>query len=321
MRDTYICQCGHNRSFHMPECRGSVQDRPEVGPVTCTCSGFNGKPIPVPPPRIYEKLVQRSEEWYEQRRGMVTASAVGQLIAMRKLGAIDYRCPDCSVAANESCRSKRDGAPIKTPHPARSEYARNQSSSTVIEPASNPESRSLTALLVAERITGWTDPTFVSDDMWRGIDDEPKARATYAEHHAPVTEVGFMVRDDWGFRIGYSPDGLVGDDGLIEVKSRRAKAHVGTILAGHPPIETMAQLQCALLVSGRDWIDYVSYCGGMALWVKRVFPQQKWFDAIVGAVRAMEENAAEMMRLYGEAVEGLPLTEREREFTSTELKL
>jgi hypothetical protein len=83
----------------------------------------------------------------------------------------------------------------------------------------------------------------------------------------------------------------------------------------------MAQLQCALLVSGRDWIDYVSYCGGMALWVKRVFPQQKWFDAIVGAVRAMEENAAEMMRLYGEAVEGLPLTEREREFTSTELKL
>jgi hypothetical protein len=46
----------------------------------------------------------------------------------------------------------------------------------------------------------------------------------------------------------------------------------------------MAQLQCGLLVSGRKWIDYVSYCGGMPLYVKRVEPDERWFDAIVEAV-------------------------------------
>jgi hypothetical protein len=81
-----------------------------------------------------------------------------------------------------------------------------------------------------------------------------------------------MVRDDWGFSLGYSPDGLVGDDGLIEVKCRRQKKHLQTILADEVPPENMAQLQCGLLVSGREWIDYVSYCGGMPMYVKRVYP-------------------------------------------------
>jgi hypothetical protein len=120
--------------------------------------------------------------------------------------------------------------------------------------------------------------------MLRGIEDEPRAVEVYSEHFAPVTTVGFMVRDDWGFSIGYSPDGLVGDDGLIEVKSRRAKKHLTTILADEVPVENMAQLQCGLLVSGREWIDYVSYCGGMPLYVKRVEPDQRWFDAITAAV-------------------------------------
>ncbi|MCP2163112.1 YqaJ-like recombinase domain-containing protein [Williamsia serinedens] len=179
-----------------------------------------------------------------------------------------------------------------------------------VKVASNDESRGLTALLTSERITGHTDPTFVSDDMWRGIEDEPKARAVYAEHYAPVTEVGFMTEDKWGFTIGYSPDGLVGDDGLIEIKSRRQKTQLTTILAGHPPIENMAQLQCGLLVSGRKWIDYVSYCAGMPLYVKRVLPDERWQDAIVAAVDAFERNAAESIRIYYESIVGYPKTER-----------
>lgn len=179
-----------------------------------------------------------------------------------------------------------------------------------IKPARNPESRSLTAQLVAERITGWTDPTYITDDMLRGIEDEPRARDAYAQRYAPVTEVGFMVRDDWGFRIGYSPDGLVGDNGLIEVKSRRAKKHLQTILADAVPPENMAQLQCGLLVSGREWVDYVSYCGGMPLWVKRVTPSPEWAAAIVDAVAEFEANGLEMESAYHRAVEGLAATER-----------
>jgi hypothetical protein len=115
-----------------------------------------------------------------------------------------------------------------------------------------------------------------------------------------------MVRDDWGFRIGYSPDGLVGDDGLIEVKSRRQKKQLQTIVSDEVPPENMAQLQCGLLVSGRAWIDYVSYCGGMPLYVKRVLPDPRWFEAIVAAVSAFEDTAADMVAAYHEATKGLP---------------
>lgn len=213
---------------------------------------------------IYPDILQGSDEWHAQRRGIVTASAVGKLITSKTL-----------------------------------------------QVASNQESRSLTATLVAERLTGFTDPMFVNDDMMRGIEDEPRARDKYSERYAPVVETGFMVRDIDGAKLGYSPDGIVGDDGLIEAKSRRPKVHIETILSGHPPIENMAQLQCGLLVSGREWIDYLSYCGGMPMWVHRVKPDQRWFDAITAAVQAFERNAAEMIRLYRESIEGFPETERE----------
>lgn len=207
-------------------------------------------------------LIQGSDEWLDQRRGIVTASVVGKLLT------------------------------------------------STLKVASNDTSRALVATLVAERITGWTDPVFVSDDMLRGSDDELRAVAVYAEHFAPVTTTGFMVRDDWGFDIGYSPDGLVGDDGLIECKSRRAKKQLQTIVDDEVPAENMAQLQCGLLVSGRAWIDYVSYCGGMPLYVKRVEPDPDWFDAIVAAVTAFELAASLMTEQYRDATKGLPTTER-----------
>ncbi len=258
----------------------------------------------------FPDLVQGTDEWLDKRRGIVTASVVGQLIATRKLGAIDYQCPACDAQPLEPCRSKvKAGAVIKNPHTERADYAKRQSD-TVIEPATGDVARGLTALLTAERITGWTDPTFISDDMMRGMDDEPIVRAKYSEHYAPVTESGFMVEDRWGFKIGYSPDGLVGDDGLIEIKSRRSKVQLTTIVSGEPPIENMAQLQCGLLVSGRKWIDYVSYCAGMPLWPYRVYPQQKWFDAIVAAVEAFENNAAEMIATYQQSIVDLHETER-----------
>jgi hypothetical protein len=211
---------------------------------------------------VLPDLVQGTEEWHDQRRGMVTASVVGRLL---------------------------------TP---------------TLEVADNDTSRGLTATLAAERITGYTDPTYVNDDMWRGIEDEPRAREKYSERYAEAVECGFMVRDDWGFKVGYSPDGLVGDEGLIEVKSRRQKKQLQTILADEVPPENMAQLQCGLLVSGRKWIDYVSYCGGMPLYVKRVEPDEQWFDAILETVDAFEVNVWAMQAAYKKATKGLAMTER-----------
>lgn len=179
-----------------------------------------------------------------------------------------------------------------------------------VKPADNMHSRALTSLLVAERITGWCEPEYVGHDMLRGSLDEPVARGIYAEHYAPVAEVGFMVRDDWGFRIGYSPDGLVGEGGLIEIKSRRPKVHVATVIADEVPADAVAQVQCGLLVSGREWCDYVSFCGGMPMWRKRVEPDERWFDAIVLAVNTFERAAEDMVARYQAAVAGLPATER-----------
>lgn len=262
--------------------------------------------------RILDNLDQGSPEWHDQRRGMVTASVVGSLLSVGKLGAIGYGCEKCHALANDSCVSLRDGKPIKTLHPERAATAEANRATAplVIEVANNETSRSLTKLLTAERLTGYTEDTFTSLDMERGREDEPRARDLYSEHHAPATVVGFMVRDDWGFPIGYSPDGLVGDEGLIEIKSRRQKNHLATVLADKVPMDNMAQAQCGLLVSGRSWIDYVSYCGGMPLWTKRVFPDQQWFDAIVQAVRTFESAAEDMANTYLTRVEGLPATER-----------
>jgi hypothetical protein len=67
-----------------------------------------------------------------------------------------------------------------------------------------------------------------------------------------------MRRDEDGWTLGYSPDGLVGDDGLIEIKAPRAKTHLRTILADEVPAHYMAQCQAGLLVTGRKWIDFVS---------------------------------------------------------------
>jgi hypothetical protein len=188
-----------------------------------------------------------------------------------------------------------------------------------VKPAVNDYSRGLTATLVAERITGHVEPMQVSQAMLRGQLDEPIARDHYAEHHAPVAETGFMVKDDWGFRLGFSPDGLVGEEGLIEIKSRAQKKHLQTIIANEPPVENMAQMQCGLLVSGREWCDYISWSGGMPMWVHRVLPDQRWFDAITEATEAFETAATEMVEKYTSATLGLPPTERVDHFAEMEI--
>ena len=72
----------------------------------------------------------------------------------------------------------------------------------------------------------------------------------------------------------------------------------------------MAQIQCGLLVSGRKWCDYVSYCGGMPLYVKRVTPDEKWAAAILEAVKTFEETANVMIANYKTLTANMPRTER-----------
>lgn len=169
-----------------------------------------------------------------------------------------------------------------------------------LRPASNDKERAHMFELLGQRITGYTEPHYISDDMLRGHEDEIEARIRYAEHFAPVTECGFVTRDMGGFTIGYSPDGLVGDDGLIECKSRRQKYQIETILADEVPAEYLLQCQTGLLVTGRKWLDFISYCGGLPMFVKRVWPCQEIQHAIIAAASAFEQRLAAAQARYAE---------------------
>ena len=164
--------------------------------------------------------------------------------------------------------------------------------------ASNDKERAHLYELLAQRITGYVEPHYVSDDMLRGHADEIDARQLYADTYAPVAEVGFITNDKWGFTIGYSPDGLVGDDGQIEIKSRRQKFQAQTIIEHTVPVEYLIQLQTGLLVSERQWVDFISYCGGMPMVVIRVYPDPVAHDAIAEAAGAFEDRLAEKLARY-----------------------
>lgn len=258
---------------------------------------------------VYKELEQGTPEWLAARCGIVTASVVGQLVTSRQPSAIETDCPDCGAATANPCIGKRSPGPLKTLHSARAAAARELDRVVAVDTMSDT-ARALALTLTAERITGHVEEVFPSRDMERGTMSEPYARDIYSETYAPATELGFMVRDFEGYRLGYSPDGLVGDNGLLEIKSPRQKKHLATILADEVPIEHMAQCQAGLLVSGREWIDFISYCGGMPLFVKRVRPDGKWQTAIHDAVEAFEESAAAMIDTYISNTAGRPVTER-----------
>lgn len=181
-----------------------------------------------------------------------------------------------------------------------------------LKPAANDKMRAHLFELLAQRITGHVEPHYISDDMLRGQEDEAFARSIYAERYAPVAEAGFIVREFGGFRLGYSPDGLVADDGLIEIKSRRQKFQVQTIVDDEMPDEYMLQVQTGMLVSGRAWCDFVSYSGGLPMAVMRIPADPATQEKILAAAEEFEDRLADCLAIYRDnlARNRFPMTER-----------
>lgn len=169
--------------------------------------------------------------------------------------------------------------------------------------ADNETARTLTETLIAERITGHVEYTYPTRDMQRGTMLEPHARALYSAHYAPVTEIGFARLDTGTCTLGASPDGLVGDDGGIEIKSPRPRTHLRTLTTDRVPTMYLPQIQACMLVLDRDWWEFVSYCPGLPLYVKRVHADEPWQDAIVTACEKYEATAAEYVRRYEAAAQ------------------
>lgn len=164
--------------------------------------------------------------------------------------------------------------------------------------ADNDKSRAHLYELLAQRITRYTEPSYIGDDMLRGMEDEIFARQLYAEHFAEIEQVGFVTNDEFGFTLGCSPDALVGEDGMLQIKSRRQKFQIETIISGAMPDDYAIQVQTELLVTQRAWCDFVSYSGGLPMIPIRVYPNEKIQAAIVAAASAFEVALDEKMHAY-----------------------
>lgn len=210
---------------------------------------------------FHRDLIQGSDEWHQQRCGLLTASEFGLILT-----------PTLKIAANA-------------------------------------KERTHLWELAAQRISSYVEPTYISDAMLRGHDDEIEARTLYAKHFAPVEEVGFVTNDKWGFTLGCSPDGLVGEHGGIECKSRCQKYQVQTICenvwadkAETIPSDYVLQVQGEMLVCERQWWDFISYSGGLPMAVIRVHPIAEVQDAIIDAAAKFEARINEVIADYRAAV-------------------
>lgn len=169
---------------------------------------------------------------------------------------------------------------------------------TKLEYAQNDKSKAHLYELLAQRITQYVEPTYIGDDMLRGIDDEVDAKRHYEDKYGLTSDVGFITNDKFGFTLGYSPDALVGDDGVIECKGRRQKFQVETIIKQEMPADYMIQVQTGLLVSERKWCDFVSYCGGMPMVIIRVNADPHIQNSIVVAATTFHELLDTMLDTY-----------------------
>ena len=140
----------------------------------------------------------------------------------------------------------------------------------------------LSAQLVLERLTNTKGESFSSAAMQWGVDQEPFARAAYEAHSGVwVDTVGF-VQHPTIERAGASPDGLVGHDGLVEIKCPNTATMIETLLTGKVPSNYATQMQMQMACTGRAWCDYAVFDSRMPvkaqLFVKRVQRDQKFID-------------------------------------------
>ena len=154
---------------------------------------------------------QRTQEWFAERLGKITASRIADVVGKTKSGGY--------------------GA-------ARKNYM---------------------AELLCQRLTGQQEEKFTSAAMQHGTDTEPAARAMYMlETGTDVTETGFIPHPTIAMS-GASPDGLAGEDGLIEIKCPNTATHLEFLQSRKPKHEYLLQMQWQMACTGRQWCDFISY--------------------------------------------------------------
>lgn len=119
--------------------------------------------------------------------------------------------------------------------------------------------RNYRAQLVVERLTGTREETYINGAMQRGTDLEPMARECYEFLTGNTVEQVAFIDHPTIPMSGCSPDGLVGNDGMVEIKCPNTATHIEYLLQGEPPPAYIKQMTWQLACTGRKWVDFVSY--------------------------------------------------------------
>lgn len=164
------------------------------------------------------------------------------------------------------------------------------------------------AQLIAERLTKTPAETYTNAAMQHGTDTEPEARAAYEFYQGvAVEEVAFIAHPQID-QAGCSPDGLVGSDGLVEIKCPNTATHLETLLGQTVPSKYEAQMQFQMACTDRAWCDFVSYDPrmpeNMRLFVSRVKRDDKRIkeieEEIASFMLEMAVKLANLGKIYGE---------------------
>jgi putative phage-type endonuclease len=164
--------------------------------------------------------------------------------------------------------------------------------------------------IICERLTGCVAPSFTNAAMIHGTETEPEARRAYEFFvDCDVQQVGFVPHPTINM-AGASPDGLVGNDGLLELKCPNSATHIETLLSGEIPDKYHKQMQFQMACTGRAWCDFASYDNRlperMRLFVQRVnrsTPTVKEIEAEVSAFLAEIDQTVAQLRARYEQLE------------------
>ena len=163
--------------------------------------------------------------------------------------------------------------------------------------------KNLRADLIAERLTGSKTDSYTNSAMNWGVETEPQARVAYEVFSYNFVDQVAFVDHPTIQNFGCSPDGLVGDDGLIEIKCPNTSTHLEYIETRKPPTKYMTQMMSQMSVTGRKWCDFVSFDprlpDGLKLLVVRIERDEEVIAKIEAeAIKFLAEVDAKIIELY-----------------------
>lgn len=151
--------------------------------------------------------------------------------------------------------------------------------------------RKLMLTLLGERLTGEPAESYTNAHMERGKVMEAEARDMYAFIHGVEPQlVGFIRNGD----CGCSPDSLIGDKGMLEIKTKLPHLQLECIFQDRLPPEHKAQVQGGLMVAEREWVDFCSFWPKLPLFVKRVYRDEEYIKTLRAEVDRFCEEMAEL---------------------------